>query len=138
MNAEVMKSAMMTREINAIRFVAKVSLTLGIKKFCPEYKNLARFCQNLYRSVTQPSKIPAFITELDLKTTYIFQFAFNPAIQCRNIVWHPQIICLLKIWKVFVTKTLKLKYFFPKTMSWFRTTQKLVWLSRDFARPSLS
>ena len=86
MNAEVMRSAMMTREINAIRFVAKVSLTLGIKKFCPEYKNLARNCQILYRSITQPSLIPAFVTELDLKTTFIFQFAFNPTIQFRNIL----------------------------------------------------
>ena len=46
-NAEVMKIALMTKEINAIRFVAKVSLTPGIKKICPEYKNLVRFYQNL-------------------------------------------------------------------------------------------
>ena len=57
-----MKIAMMKREVNVILFVAKVLLTLGIKKFCPEYKNLMLFYQNLWKSITQPNKIPAVIT----------------------------------------------------------------------------
>ena len=57
-----MKIAMMRKEVNVILFVAKVLLTLGIKKCCPEYKNLIQFYQNLWKSIMQPNKIPAVIT----------------------------------------------------------------------------